>query len=528
MTYREVTMIEIREVLRLWLAGAPKKAVARQLGLDPKTVRRYVAAAEEQGVDRSRGETELTEERFAAILLALKAPCERARGESWARCEEQRQFIAGHLRRRVRLTKIRKLLQRCGVDIPYATLHRFAVMELEFGRRAPTIPVADGKPGEELQLDTGWMSYLEPDLFGKRRRFRAWIFTPSVSRYRFVWPCFRETTESAIEACEEAWAFYGGIFRVVIPDGTKAIVDHSDPTHPRINRTFLEYAQARGFHIDPARAKKPKDKARTERSVPFVRQDCFGGERFQAISQARDRACHWCLHDAGMSRHRRTHRLPREHFEAEEKPRLLAPPSGPYDIPLWCDPKVGRDQLAQVAKALYSLPEGFAGHTLTARADRHLVRFYRDQQLVKTHPRKRPGGRSIDPADYPKHKTPYAMRDVTYLQRQAAARGEAVGRYAEALLDAPLPWTRMRRVYALLGLVRRYGAERVEEACQIALAADIVNVKRLERIITRRHPPETARAAPKVIPLARYLRPASQFAVDRRPPSPTTDPGGES
>jgi hypothetical protein len=349
-----------------------------------------------------------------------------------------------------------------------------------------------------------------------------------VSRYRFVWPCFRETTESAIEACEEAWEFYGGIFLVLIPDCLKAIVDHSDPTHPRFNRTFLEYAQARDFHIDPARVRSPKDKARTERSVRFVREDCFGGERFQAIEQARDHARHWSLEDAGLRRHQRTQRLPREHFEAVEQPCLLAPPSERYDIPLWCNPKVGRDQLAQVAKALYSLPSPFTGHTLTARADRYLVRFYQNQQLVKTHPRKPAGGRSIDPSDYPKHKTPYAMRDVNYLRKQAASHGDAVGRYADALLDAPLPWTRMRRVYALLGLVRRYGDDRVEEACQIALAADIVNVKRLERILTRRHRSEPDPATPKVIPLARYLRPASQFAVERRTPSPTTDPGGES
>ena len=46
MAYREVGMIEIKEVLRLWLAGRGKKPIARQLGLDPKTVRRYIRAAE--------------------------------------------------------------------------------------------------------------------------------------------------------------------------------------------------------------------------------------------------------------------------------------------------------------------------------------------------------------------------------------------------------------------------------------------------------------------------------------------------
>jgi hypothetical protein len=76
--------------------------------------------------------------------------------------------------------------------------------ELGFGSSAATIPVADCGPGEELQCDTGWMTYLEPDLCGKRRRFRAWIFTSVLTRHRFAYPVFPETTRTAIEACEAA------------------------------------------------------------------------------------------------------------------------------------------------------------------------------------------------------------------------------------------------------------------------------------------------------------------------------------
>ena len=55
MAYREVTMVEIREVLRLWLAGLGKKRIARQLGLDPKTVRRYIAAGAGVGLTPAQG-----------------------------------------------------------------------------------------------------------------------------------------------------------------------------------------------------------------------------------------------------------------------------------------------------------------------------------------------------------------------------------------------------------------------------------------------------------------------------------------
>jgi transposase len=506
-------MVEVKEVLRLWLAGAKKKRIAVQLGLDPKTVRSYIRHAEARGLSPAHSADALTDEFVGEILVALRPPAERPRGESYQQCVAEREFIRGKLDDGVRLTKVRKLLRRRGVDVPYATLHRFAVSELDFGRSASTVPVADGKPGEEIQLDTGWMTLLAPDERGQRRRFRAWIFTPSVSRYRFVWPCFRETTESAIDACEEAWAFYGGVFRVVIPDNTKAIVAQADPLEPKLVVTFLEYAQARGFVVDPTRKQSPKDKARVERTVRDVRDDCFAGEHLRGLDDARARGRFWSAEEYGLRRHTTTQRLPREHFDAVEKPCLLPPPAAPYDIPLWEEPKVGLDQHAQVARALYSLPRRFRGRRLKARADRNTVRFYDRGVLVKTHVRMPPGGRATDPADFPEDKLACAQRDTAFLVRKAAEHGEAIAHFAEALLDAPLPWTRMRRVYALLGYVRRYGAERVERACATALAVEMVDVHRLERMLKLAAAPTGAPPPAQVIPLGSYLRPVTDYAL---------------
>jgi len=519
MPYREVTMLETKELLRLWLDGMALKTIAGNLGLDPKTVRRYIKVGQEHGLSLEQGPSALTDEVAMAVMAAFRNVPGRPRGESWELCRTHQAFIEEHLGRRVRLTKIRKLLNRQGVFIPYGTLYRFAVVELEFGRPRVTVPVADCGPGEEVQLDTGWMTHLEPDLFGKRRRFRAWIFTAVLSRHRFVYPVFSESTVTAIEACEAAWEFFGGVFKVLIPDNTKAIVDRADPLHPRLVEGFLEYAQSRGFHIDPARVKTPTDKGRVERAVPTVRDDCFGGESLQNLEQARDRARHWSLCEYGMRRHTRTHRLPREQFETEERPVLLSAPTTPYDIPLWADPLVARDHYAQVARALYTLPTCFIGKKLRARADKNLVRFYHAGALVKTHPRQPVGGKSTDPADFPQEKVAYALRDIGFLQRQAEGHGPAVGRFARALLEGPLPWTRMRRVYALLGLTRKYGDERVDQACQTALACDMLDVRRLERMILLAMPAPAPRtnAPAKIIPLPRFLRPTSQYALSFNP-----------
>jgi transposase len=287
MAYREVTMVEIKEVLRQWLSGVPKKRIARRLGADPKTVRRYVRAGERAGLELEQGPAALTDDGLAQVLAMLRGDREREHGQGWWRCEEQKDFIEQALKDEVRLKKVWRLLRRRGVEVAYPTLHRFAVEELGFGRASATVPVVDGVPGEELQVDTGWVAHLAPDASGRRRRVRAWIFTPNVSRYRFVYPCFQETTESAIEACEAAWEFYGGVFRVLVPDNTKAIIIKADPLKAKVTLGFLEYAQARGFHVDPTRVRSPQDKGRVERSVRDTREDCFGGEHLVALEDAR-------------------------------------------------------------------------------------------------------------------------------------------------------------------------------------------------------------------------------------------------
>lgn len=135
--------------------------------------------------------------------------------------------------------------------------------------------------------------------------------------------------------------------------------------------------------------------------------------------------------------------------------------------------------------------------------------------LVKTHPRKPAGGRSTDPSDFPPEQAAYALRDPAFLEGRARDHGELVGRFARALLDGPLPWTRMRRVYALLGLCRRYGSGRVAEACTRALSADMVDVRRLERMLKLAPPPQATSplGPPRVIPLCRFLRPPTQYAL---------------
>jgi transposase len=471
MAFREVSVVVVREILRLWLAGDGYRSIARLALVDRRCARRYVQAAIAAGLDRGRGEEQLTEELLAAVVAAVppgRPPGNR--GKSWQVLLTHKTFITERLDKGLTVVRIERDLRRHkGVEVASRSLYRFCEVECDTAAKRTTVRISDPEPGSELQVDFGRMGLLHDLETDRRRVCHALVFTAACSRHMFVWLTFSQALPAVIEGFEAAWAFFGGVFKVVIPDNLKAIVDKSDPLNPRLNEAFVEYAQARGFHIDAARARHPKDKARVERSVGYVRKSFFAGEEFRSLDDARRAAEQWCLHTAGLRIHGTTCRRPREVFRAEEAQALLPAPESPYDLPLYASPKVHRDYHIEVDKALYSVPAPFIGLNVKIRADRHLVRIYHHGVLIKTHPRTAPGKRCTDEEDLPLEKAAYAMRDLERLKNAAAAHGPSVGALAAAILEGPLPWTRMRRVYRLLGLVRRYGAEGVEAACAKAM-----------------------------------------------------------
>ncbi|MFZ2750142.1 MAG: hypothetical protein WAZ15_07545, partial [Propioniciclava sp.] len=178
--------------------------------------------------------------------------------------------------------------------------------------------------------------------------------------------------------------------------------------------------------------------------------------------------------------------------------------------------KVHRDFHVEVARSLYSVPGAYLGQQLSARADSELVKLYHRGTLIKTHPRQQPGGRSTDKADLPAEKADYALRDVKALLAQANKHGENIGIYAERILDDQLPWTKMRTVYRLLGLVRRYGAGPVETACSRALDLDVISVTKIASMLQRATedtvPLLPAATAPST---SRFARDPGEFVTDR-------------
>jgi hypothetical protein len=519
MSFREVQVYEIREVLRLWLRGEGNRSIERLSLVNRKTVRRYVEAAVACGVARDGGEGQLTDELVGQVCERVRPHRRDGHGEAWATLGANHDLLKTWLvDEKLTVVKAHDLLGRRGVVVPQRTLHRYALEVLGVGRsaRGTTVRVADGEPGAELQVDFGKMGLINDPDRGRRRVCWALIFTAVFSRHCFVWLTFRQTTEAVVAGFEAAWAFFDGVLRVVVPDNMAAVVDRADRLEPRFNRAFVEYAQARGFVIDPARVRTPTDKPRVERVVPFVRNSMFAGETFVDLADAQRHAEEWCRTRAGLRVHGTTQCRPAELFALEERAHLLAAPTSGYDLPVYASAKVHRDHHIEVAKALYSIPGNLIGQRVDVRADRQLVRVFHRGQLVKVHPRMRAGGRSTDPADLPAHKTTYALRDINHLRRMAEGHGPSIGAYAAALLDSPLPWTKMRQVYALLGLVKRWGPDRVDAACARALEAEAVSVGLIGRMIERATETATIDAPPtRAVKPARFARGDDHFATGK-------------
>ena len=519
MAFREVPVFEVREVLRLWLDGRGLRAISAVVAPDRKTVRRVVEVAVGLGLDRGGGDGQLSDVFVSSVMAALLHSRPDRHGGSWATIAAHQGALAEWVEAGVPVVKMHELLQRRAVVVPQRSLHRFVAEMTGASSPQSTVPVADCAPGAELQVDWAKLGVVFDEGTGRRRSVWALLFTSVFSRHCYVWLSFSQALDAVISGFDAAWEFFGGVFKVVIPDNMATIVTKADGCSPVLCEGFVEYAQSVGFFVDPARVRAPQDKARVERNVDFLKKSFWAGESFACLDDARAAVEVWCRVRAGMRVHGTTAQQPAVVFAEHEAPVLLAAPLERYDVPVYRVAKVGRDHHVQIAKALYSVPGGLIGEMVSVRADTKLVKVTARGVLVKVHARVAAGCRATDPDDLPASQTVTAMRDIDRLVADACGRGEAIGGFVAVLVDHPLPWTRMRQVYKLFGFCRRYGNDRVELACARALGAETDNVEVVGRMLVRALEAEQAEAdpVPDNVIRGRFARDDHHFAVTARP-----------
>ena len=337
--------------------------------------------------------------------------------------------------------------------------------------------------GVYSQADFGLLGRIFEGDTEKERKVYALVVTLCYSRHMFVYITFRQDITAVIAGFEASWAYFGGITQLVIVDNCKPAITTPHRTDPVINRSFLEYAQARGFTPDPANIGHAKGKPIIERIIPYVRDNFFRGEKFLCIGDCSKRAASWCTNTAGTRVHGTTGKVPIIVFEESEKDVLIPYSYYRYDIALWAVCKVHPDHYIRFKNSLYSLPTRYIGKSVDVRGDSALVKIYHNGTLIKVHKTVEAGKRSTDFEDYPAELTPYTLRNPKYQISQGYAKGKAIGAFIEEILTGPYPWHRLRSAQKILRLADRFGAERLSKALEKAKAYNIYGMRRIENIL---------------------------------------------
>ena len=516
MVYKEVSRVEIEEIIRQWQAGRGVREIARSTGISRNTVRKYLLTAQSYGLVR-KGQPP-TDLQLTYLMQLNQVGPQKIIAPTDTVLEPYSSQIEQWLKHdRLKLVRVQDLLAQKNCLVAYTCLRRYVRKKGWFGKDTHnTVRMPDTEPGQMAEIDFGRLGLIKDGEGDKKRLVWGMMTVLNYSRHQFLWPLFSQQLRDVIEGLEAAWAFFSGIPRYVILDNFPAAIVGADPLNPRLTRGFLEYVKHRQFIADPARPGHPKDKPKIERNVPYARERFFKGGQFIGLIDLREQARKWCLEVAGQRIHGTTRKLPLVVFQEEESSKMLPYDGEPYDVPDWYKAKVHPDHHIYYRYALYSAPYNTCppGIELEVRGDSKLVHLYKRGELVKIHPRKPRGGRSTYPEDYPPELTPYTLRSTNYLCRKSAELGESVGAFAERLLGGPTPWSKMRQAHKLLHLGERYTPQRLNLACEKALTVDLIDVRRLEKILKEALEQEAVPAIGIQLPLpGRFARPGTVFAI---------------
>ncbi len=471
MARRRMTVDDDVEILVHWRAGRGIRQIARSLGRSRNTVKDRIAQAEAAGFGREGPPW------TAAAWRAALAAAAAERGEAEQRFPARMSLaplhdeIAKALEASSMTTVWQRLCDAGRTSVSFPTFRRYVAERIRAVDPARlTVLLPDPAFGEAMEIDFGRLGMWTDPMGGRRRTVWAFVATLRASGMHFVRPVLRMDRATWITCHLEALRFFGGCARFWVPDNLRAGVLTPDLYDPKLNRAYRELAEHHGAIVDPARTLHPKDKPRVERAVPYVRDSFWSGRSFTSFDEIVREALVWSRETAPRRRHRVHGISVRELFETRERPALIPLPERPFALVEWKDAKVHPDCHVAIDRVLYSVPWQHVGKTLQAKVSASLVELFEGDVLVKTHVKD--GRRRItDPDDLPPDKVAFLMRTPAWCRRRAAEVGGATAALVDGLL-AQGGLTRLREVQALLRLLDRYDAARLEAACAIALTAD--------------------------------------------------------
>jgi transposase len=177
-----------------------------------------------------------------------------------------------------------------------------------------------------------------------------------------------------------------------------------------------------------------------------------------------------------------------ERFAALDRPAMRPLPKTPYVFAEWRKVRVNIDYHVEVHKHYYSVPYGLVGLQIEARLTQHTVELFHKGKRVASHPRShQPHTHSTQTEHMPKAHREYAQWTPQRLSEWAAITGPATQAVVDFILRSRRhPQQGFRSCLGILRLGKTYTPERLEAACERALALQALSYKSIESILKRR------------------------------------------
>lgn len=438
--------------------GVPLKAIARQAGVDVRTVRRYRVKIAEGSREPDR-----------------RTPPGKL--EPW------RDRIAGKVEKGLSAVQIwQDLRQEPGFNASRETVGRLVatMRPAEAGSVYCRLRFA---PGEEAQIDFGEVGPLiMPD--GRRRRCHLFVMTLCHSRFASYDLVTDQRVPTFLAAIARGFEAFGGAPHRVKPDNLRSAVLCRGLEGRLYQQDFFDFCRHHGTLPDAARPRTPTDKGRVERDIGYAKGNWWKGRGHTHFEAARADLARWQREIANVRDHGTTRRRPVDLLE-EERPVLRPLPESPYELAEWSQYLVRKDGHVRIHGNHYSVPHTLLGRTLVVRLSESTVEVFDDGDRVARHPRlcREHRGRTITDPDHRPEYQRLATQEV-HRRRIAAIRG--AGPHASELLGRlrGQRWVFGDQVRRLHRLLDRHGAEDLELAARRAIYYEATDgAHRLERIL---------------------------------------------
>jgi transposase len=340
-----------REVHRRFhVARQSKSEIARQLGLDRKTVRSILREAAWQPYRRA--------ERTDTLLI------------------EHRQF----LERRAPLVQysarilFQELRRERGYRGSYETVRRF-VRPLRTAEQAAERATMrfETPPGQQSQIDWG-----QARIYFRSRpiTLHVFILTLGYSRRSFHEPCVGETLSQFLDAHERAFEHFGGHTREHLYDRPRTVCQPAHEGRVVWNATFKQFADYWGFEPHLCRPYRAQTKGKVESGVKYFKRNFLPGRTFVDDHDLLEQLREWERDVADVRVHGTTHERPVDRF-ARERPALIATAGQPgFRLEASQPRRVAEDYLVSFEANRYSVPFTLIGQTVevSRRANRLVIR----------------------------------------------------------------------------------------------------------------------------------------------------------